>query len=314
MRLDGKTALVVGGGRGIGFAIAEGLAREGAKVIIADPGGQRDGRPDDSNPSESAARELASRGLDAVGRSVDATDFNAAGDLVRGIASEFGSIDILVNSAGVVREKMIWNMPEEDWDVVFRVHVKAAYNMVHHASKVMRERQFGRIINLTSQAWLATVGQSNYGAAKGAIWSLTRALARELGRYGITCNSISPTAATRLSTDDKAVAGFKKRLEAGLITQQRYDQLTNISGPEYIAPLATWLCTDAASNVNGQNIRCVKGRIAMFSEPVEITALVKADNDGMFTVDDLDQHFAATLMAGIVNPAPAQKTTEGKTA
>lgn len=310
MRLKDKVAIVVGGGQGIGRASALELAREGAKLVIVDPGGSREGRPDASRPADAVAAECRALGATVVAHDADATDFAAAGRIVEQTVREFGHLDILVNTAGVLREKMIWNMPEEDWDAVLQVHLKSVYTMSHHASRVMREQRGGRIVSMCSEAWKGTIGQANYGAAKGAIWSFTRALARELGRYGVTANSISPSASTRLTVTDEVKAGFKKRLEAGLITKERYEQVTNMPGPAYIAPLCVWLCTDAAADVNGQNFRSLKGKIATYQEPLERSCLFKTENDGMFTLDDLDQHFMTTLMAGYQNPAPAEKDSK----
>jgi len=310
MRLRDKIAVVVGGGRGIGRSTVLALASEGAHVVVVDPGGTRDGRADATLPAESVAEEARALGVEAVASNTDVTDHASAGRVIEETEQRFGRIDILVNSAGVLREKMIWNMSEEDWDLVLSVHLKTCYNMAHHASRVMRKQRDGRIVLLTSQAWLATVGQSNYGAAKGAIWSLSRALARELGRYGITCNTVCPTAATRMTMDEKVQAGFRKRLEMGLISQARYEQLMNMAGPEYIAPLIAWLCTDAASDINGQNFRSVQGRVAVFQEPYERASLFKNENDGMFTLDDFDAQMGV-LMNGIANPAPrVAETTE----
>lgn len=314
MRLQGKTAIVVGGGRGIGRSVALLLAKEGALVTVVDPGGARDGRADDSTPAHDVVAEITRDGGKAVAVNASATDHAAAGKLVDDVVSQHGQLDILVNSAGVLRERMIWNMPEEDWDIVLQVHLKTVYNMCHHATRAMRKQRNGRIVNMTSEAWKGTLGQANYGAAKGAIWSFTRAVAREAGRYGVTCNSIAPSAATRLTVTDEVKEGFRKRFEAGLITRERYEQVSNPPGPEFIAPLVVWLCTDAAHDVNGQNFRCVQGKIATYQEPLERSALLKTDNDGMFTLDELDQHFMTTLMAGVINPAPRQEEKEAKSA
>lgn len=314
MRLKGKTAIVVGGGRGIGRSVALMLGLEGAILTLVDPGGARDGRNDGSSPAEDVVKEITAAGGQAVAIHASATDHAKAGEVVAGVVEKHGQLDILVNSAGVLRERMIWNMPEEDWDIVLQVHLKTVYNMCHHATRVMRKQRSGRIVNMTSEAWKGTLGQANYGAAKGAIWSFTRAVAREAGRYGITCNSIAPSAATRLTVTDEVKAGFRKRFEAGLITRERYEQVSNPPGPEFIAPLVVWLCSDAARDVNGQNFRCVQGKIATYQEPLERSALLKTDNNGMFTLDDLDQHFMTTLMAGYINPAPRQEEKDAGSA
>ena len=312
MRLKDRVAIVVGGGRGIGRASVLEMAKAGATLVVVDPGGARDGRSDGSSPADEVAAEARALGATVVARTDSATDHAAAGRVVQETVNQFGRLDVLVNSAGILRERMIWNMPEEDWDAVLQVHLKTVYNMSHHASRVMRGQRSGRIVNMTSEAWKGTMGQSNYGAAKGAIWSFTRSIARELGRYGVTCNCISPSAATRLTVTEEVKEGFRKRLEAGLITRERYEQVINPPGPEFIAPLVAWLCTDAAAGVNGQNFRSIQGKIATYQEPLERAALLKTENNGMFTLEDLDEHFMNTLMAGVINPAPRQDTAEEK--
>jgi len=303
MRLKNKVAVVVGGGRGIGRAVCLGLAQQGANIVVVDPGGSREGVPDTSHPAESVAAECRTLGVASWARNEDATDFAAAGSVVADTVAQSGRLDILVNTAGVLRERMIWNMTEDDWDAVLKVHLKSCFNFCHHAGRVMREQRDGRIVLMCSTAWLATMGQSNYGAAKGAIWSFTRALARELGSYGVTCNALCPTAATRMTMDEKVKAGFRKRLERGLIDQARYDALMNMGGPELIAPLVAWLCSAAAADVNGQTFRCLQGRIAVYQEPFEKASLVKTGDGGLFTLDELDAGMGS-LMNGIVNPAP----------
>jgi len=218
-----------------------------------------------------------------------------------------GRIDILLNNAGVLRPKMIWNMPPEDWDAVVAVHLRGAYSMIHHAAKAMRDARGGRIVNMCSEAWRGTVGQANYGAAKGGVFSLTRAMARELGRYGITTNTVCPSAATRLTLDEAVKEGFRKRLAAGLITQARFEQVMNMGGPEHIAPFVAWLVSDAAAHVNGQAFRVEAGMVGIYNEPELRAAVTKADR-GLFEFDELSQLVTGTLLQGYVNPAPPEAT------
>ena len=231
MKLENRSAIVTGGARGIGLAICRAMAREGASVVVMDPGGTKDGRPGEQTHAEEAAAHIRAVGGRAVACTASVSDHAACKSAVDLAISEFGSVDILVNNAGVLRPKMLWNMPEEDWDVVVDVHLKGQYNLIHHASRHMRDKRWGRIINMGSEAWRGTVGQANYGAAKGGVFSLTRGAARELGRYGITVNTMCPAAATRLTMDDAVKEGFRKRLEAGLITKARYDSVMNMGGP-----------------------------------------------------------------------------------
>jgi NAD(P)-dependent dehydrogenase (short-subunit alcohol dehydrogenase family) len=200
---------------------------------------------------------------------------------------------------------MVWNMPEADWDAVVNVHLKGQYNMIHHASKVMREKRWGRIVNMGSEAWRGTVGQCNYGAAKGGVFSLTRAMARELGKYSITVNTMCPAAATRLTLDEAVKEGFRKRLAAGLITQERYDSVVHMGGPEHVVPFACYLVSDHAAHINGQAFRVEEGRVAIYNDP-EIKASLMKNGKGVFDFDELVKMVPQALLQNYVNPAPAE--------
>jgi len=305
MKLENKVAIVTGGARGIGLAISQAMAEEGARVVVMDPGGTKDGRPGEATHAEEAAAQIRAAGGQAIGVAESVADHAACKRAVDAAVAAFGTVDILVNNAGVLRPKMLWNMPEEDWDVVVGVHLKGQYNMIHHTSPILRAQRSGRIINMGSEAWRGTVGQANYGAAKGAVFSLTRAAARELGRYGITVNTMCPAAATRLTMDDSVKEGFRKRLAAGLITQARYDQVVNMGGPEHVAPFAVYLASEAAANINGQAFRVERGMIAIYNDP-EFRATLATGNESVLSVDDLTTLVPKTLLGGYTNPAPKQ--------
>lgn len=308
MKLDNRTAIITGGARGIGFAIAQAMAREGASVVVMDPGGAKDGRPDELPHAQEAAAQIRAEGGKAVACAASVTDHASCKLAVDLALSEFGSVDILVNNAGVLRPKMLWNMPEEDWDVVVGVHLKGQFNMIHHAAKHMRDKRWGRIINMGSEAWRGTVGQANYGAAKGGVFSLTRGAARELGRYGVTVNTMCPAAATRLTMDDAVKEGFRKRLEAGLITKARYDSVMNMGGPEHIAPFACYLASEEAGHINGQAFRVERGMIGIYNDP-ELRATLASAQDHIFSIDEIATLVPKTLLQNYTNPAP--KLEEG---
>ena len=306
--LAGKAAIVTGAGRGIGRAIALELATQGAAVVVADPGLGRGGEAAEDVPAAQMVGEIEARGGQAVAALQPVDDYAAAGAIVGQCVAAFGRVDVVVNCAGVLRERMIWNLSEDDWDTVIRVHLKGHYNMCHHAAKVMRGQRFGRLINFASDAWRGSVGQANYAAAKGGIVSLTRALARELGRYGVTANAICPIAATRMTMNQGVIDGMKRRLETGLITQERYDAIMAMPGPEFVAPMVAYLATDAARDVNGQIFHVEKGRVSIYCEPVEEKALLKAQDDGLFTVEELMASVPGCLLVGHPNPAPAEES------
>ena len=306
-RLKGRSAVVTGAGRGIGREIALALAAEGAGVVVVDPGVSRGGTSSDVAPADEVVAEIKKKGGKAIANHNSVADFKAAEGIINSCVESFGRIDILVNCAGVLRERMVWNLPEEDWDIVIAVHLKGTFNCSRHAAGVMRGQRYGRIINVTSDAWRGTVGQSNYGAAKGGIVSFTRSIARELGRYGITCNAIAPMAATRMTLTEEVKAGWQKRYEAGLITKEHLDELLNMPGPEYIAPIVVYLASDEAANINGQVFHIEKGRVAIYSEPVEARAIYKTEARGMWTFDDLEEDVPKTLLVGYTNPAPPEE-------
>ncbi|MFC1944811.1 SDR family NAD(P)-dependent oxidoreductase [Chloroflexota bacterium] len=304
-RLAGKGAVVTGAGRGIGQAVAMALAAEGASVVVADLGVGRDGSGTDLAPADEVVKDIKKGGGKAVSCFESVADFAAAEKLIKSCVDSFGRIDILVNCAGVLRERMIWNMSEDDWDTVLAVHLKGTFNTCRHASAYMREQRFGRIVNFTSDAWKGTVGQANYGAAKGGMVSFTRSIARELGKYNITCNCVAPVASTRMTMDDGVKAGLKKRLEAGLISKEQYGTLMDLPGPEFVAPIVVYLAADEEARFNGQVLGAGGGRVALFSEPVEAKGIYRDyKKDGPWTVDELEDLIPKTLSMGLVNPAP----------
>ncbi|HLA18436.1 MAG TPA: SDR family NAD(P)-dependent oxidoreductase, partial [Dehalococcoidia bacterium] len=199
-RLEGRNAVVTGAGRGIGRAVALALAAEGASVVVNDPGVNVDGSGHDAGPADQVAAEVRAVGGTAVANYDSVADLAGGENMVRQCADAFGRVDILVNVAGILRDRMIFNMSEEEWDAVIAVHLKGHYNTIKPASVLMRQQRYGRIVNFSSISGLRGIsGQSNYGAAKAGIAGLTRVVARDLGRYGVTCNAIAPGAQTRMT-------------------------------------------------------------------------------------------------------------------
>ena len=304
--LKGKNAIVTGAGRGVFREIALALAAEGARVLVVDPGVSRGGDGSDMAPAEEVAKEIKDRGGEATPCFESVAEFDTAEKIIKTCVDTYGQLDILVNGAGILRERMIFNMSEEDWDSVLTVHLKGTFNMCRHASILMRAQKYGRIVNCTSDAYRwGSVGQANYAAAKGGIVSFTRAIARELGRYGITCNVIAPLAATRMTLDQGVISGMRKRFEKGLITKEQYEELINMPGPEFVAPMVVYLVTDEAANINGQVFGAGGGRIARYSWPEDITGIYKDyEKDGPWDLDDIIRLAPKTLLTGYVNPAP----------
>ncbi|ANS64862.1 3-ketoacyl-(acyl-carrier-protein) reductase [Streptomyces lincolnensis] len=281
--LEGLCAIVTGAGRGLGRAEALELARLGASVVVNDYGQPgRDGSGEASaTPAEQVAAEIRAAGGKAVAHTGDVGDFQQAGGLVESAIAEYGRLDVLVNNAGILRDRMVFSMTEDEWDAVIRVHLKGHFNTTHFAAAHWRARSkaaqapvYGRIVNTSSEAFLAgSAGQPNYAAAKGGIVGLTTSTALALAKYGVTANAICPRARTRMTED--VFAGLE-RPEDGL------DPLA----PEHVAPLVGYLASPAAARVNGQLIVVHGGMVAIVEQP-----RVRAKFDSVqdtFTYDELD--------------------------
>jgi len=258
--LTGKVAIVTGAGRGLGREEALALAAEGAKVIINDVGVSVSGEGRDDSPAAAVVAEIKAAGGDAAVNSEDISSWDGAQRTIDQAYDTFGSLDILVNNAGVLRDRMNFNMSEEEFDLVLRVHCKGHFAMTRHACVRWRERAkhaggtvFGRIINTSSEAGLmGTAGNSNYGMAKAAIAALTISIAREMGRYGVTANFIAPRARTRM-TDTMPNSSMFAKPDAGF----------DAFNPAWPAQLVTFLATEAAGDINGQGFVVWGGEVSL---------------------------------------------------
>ncbi len=293
-RLADKVAIVTGAGRGIGRGEALALASEGAKVVVNDLGGAVDGSGAARSPADEVVAEIKKLGGEAAANYDSVATMSGGENIVKTAIDNFGKVDILVNNAGILRDRMLFNMTEEDWDTVLKVHLYGHFYTIKAVSPLFRQQRHGRIINTSSVAGLnaTTYGQANYGAAKEGIVGLTRKVARDMGRYGITCNCIRPNAGTRLTLSDEMK---KARPEA----MARFEQMK----PEGIAPLVVWLASDDAANVNGRTFFVEKGRIGLYSEPILEKQLAKDDG---WTIDELFKFMPVTMTKELVNRDPPQ--------
>ena len=307
MNLQGRAGIVTGSGRGIGREVALLLAREGASVIVNDPGVGRSGETTGERPADDVVTEIQSFQGQAAANYDSVADYASSGRMVAQCVDLYGKIDFVVNTAGLLRERMIWNMTEDDFDQVIGVHLKGSWNMCHHAIKLMRTARYGRIVNFSSDAFKGSVGQCNYAAAKAGVIGLTRTIANEAGRYGITANAMCPMAATRMTVNDAVIAGWKRRLDRGLLSQAQYDSRMAMPGPEFVAPMVGYLCTEDARDVNGQIFHAERSLIHTYRYGEEARSIYKYTDDGMFTVNELIETVPASLMNGIPNASPAEE-------
>ena len=256
--LDGKVAIVTGAGRGIGRGEALLLAAEGAKVVVNDLGGEWDGTGTDDRPAQQVVDEIKVAGGEAVANYDDVADWDGSKRMLDQAVETFGSLDVLVNNAGILRDKMIFNMEEADWDAVMRDHLKGHFAPTRHACAYWRaknkqtgEPANGRIICTSSTSGvLGNIGQSNYGAAKAGIAAFAQIVAMEMGRYGVTSNAITPAARTRMTEqtfgDIKAEGAF------------------DVWDPENVAPMVAFLATDAAAEITGHVFYVYGGVVTLY--------------------------------------------------
>jgi len=274
-RLKGKVAIVTGAGGGIGRGESLALASEGAKIVVNDLGGAADGTGTATLAADKVVNEIKEKGGEAVANYDSVATEQGGENIIKTAVDAFGKLDILVNNAGILRDKMVWNMTEEEWDIVMKVHLYGHFFTTKHACLFFRQQKSGRIINTSSTAGLgSTVGQPNYGAAKEGIVGFTRQVARVMERSGVTCNAIRPTAGTRLTLSDEMRKVTPKE------TFEQWEQQI----PEDIAPLIVWLASDEAANVNGRTFRVVSGEIGLYTEPV---VEKKLTTSGPWTIDDV---------------------------
>src|SRR5207302_2291077 len=228
--LAGRVAVVTGGGRGIGRGVARALAAAGAKVVANDYGVAVDGRAPSTGPAFDVVAEIERDGGEAVANPDSVADWEGAGRIIGTALSRFGRIDILVTCAGILRDRRIFNMSEEEWDAVIAVHLKGTFNCVRHACTQMRAQRWGRIVTFSSGAGLfGNPGQANYGAAKSAIGGLTKVAARDLGRYGVTVNAICPVAGTRMTVNE--AVGRARELARPAAIQGADGAVAQVEGP-----------------------------------------------------------------------------------
>ena len=264
--IAGKNVVITGGGGGIGRAVALGCAAEGANVIVADIGVDLDGSGPKSEVAEAVVKEITDAGGTAVAIAESVTSMDGGQRIVQTAVDNWGSIDGVVCIAGILRERMLFNMSENEWDGVIETHMKGHFTVFRAAAAIMRKQQSGSLIGFTSGAFTASVAQANYSAAKGGIVSFVRSAAAGMYRYGVTANCVAPVARTRMSANVPM-------------------ELAEMGDPEDVAPLVVYLLSDRSRHVTGQVYTAVGGKIAVWNQPVEVRAMY---TDGRWTPEEIE--------------------------
>jgi NAD(P)-dependent dehydrogenase (short-subunit alcohol dehydrogenase family) len=288
MVLKDKVAVVTGAARGIGKEIAVLLARHGARVVVNDYGGSAVGTGATHGPADDVVKEITEAGGQAVANYDSVASMAGGKSIIDTAVSAFGRIDIVVNNAGILRDRMIFNMSEEEWDAVIDTHLKGSFAVTRAAAPLMREQKSGRFINMTSTSGLVgNAGQANYAAAKLGIVGLTRVTALDMARYNVTANCISPFAWTRM------IGTIPTQTEA---QKARVEKIKKMS-PAHIAPLAAFLASDDAKDVSGQ-VFGVRGKeIMLFGQHRPVTRIHHGDG---WTVERIAEIFPGTLQHHLV--------------
>ncbi|MCK4282641.1 MAG: SDR family oxidoreductase [Candidatus Lokiarchaeota archaeon] len=300
--LDGKVAIITGAGRGLGREEALLMAKEGCNLLINDLGAAFDGSGSEKKVADEVAEECKKLGVKAVGNYDSVTDFDKAKGMIDQAVSEFGKLDIVVNNAGILRDRMLFNMSEAEFDDVIAVHLKGTFNMTRHVANYFRQqgkadpslKNFGRVINTASDAGLlGNMGQTNYGAAKAGIAAFTVISAMELKKYA-TVNCVVPVARTRLTTDatPKMIEIMSKLDESGF----------DVFNPENIAPMVVFLASDAAKRITGEVFRVVADRVWVFQGWHTYNSI--SNNGKKFTPQELAERIKTELLKG----APKKET------
>jgi len=293
---NSRVAIVTGAGQGIGAAVAKGLAADGVTVVVNDIGSSLTGEPDAAHPEAGTVEQITSAGGTAMLDVTDVSDFGGVRAMVARTIDNFGRVDIVVNVAGILRDRMIFNMTEDEWDAVIRVHLKGHFNVISAAATHWRglgdASAHNRIISITSGAGLfGAPGQPNYAAAKMGIVGLTMSSANALKKYGVTANSVAPAANTRMTA---AYPSWPK---------ERWD--SDEWSPDNVAPLTTWLASERSAWCTGRVLGARGYEVVLYSNP-QIQASMRAENG--WTLDHLDAeintNFRPLIEAAPANPLP----------
>jgi NAD(P)-dependent dehydrogenase (short-subunit alcohol dehydrogenase family) len=303
---EGRVAIVTGAGRGIGRAEAIELARQGAKVVVNDLGAEVDGTGASIGPAGEVVDEIRGAGGEAVANGDDVSDWEGAQRLVNTAVETFGRLDVLVNNAGILRDRMLVNMTDDEWDAVIRVHLRGTFAPTRWAATYWRElakageQLDARVINTSSASGIyGNVGQANYGAAKAGIAAFTVITAMELRRYGVSVNAIAPGALTRMTENLGAIRAARAGAEAAATPE-----LDPVRSPENVAPLVAWLASSQSAGITGRVFNIGGGRLSVAEGWV---AGPGVERDGLFETEELGE-----IVPGLVAKAAANADMRGR--
>lgn len=282
--LKDKVAIVTGAGRGLGRSYAIQLAKEGAKLVVNDLGCAVDGTGSSREPADSVVQEIRELGGIAVADYNTVATSTGGNEIIKNAINSFGKVDILVNNAGIDRPRMVFNMSDDDWEMVIKTHLFGHFYCTRSACVFMKQQKSGRIINVSSLGVSGNPGQANYCSAKAGILGFTRTIAKEMGRVGVTCNAIIPVAPTRLSFTPEVRAVWEKKKATGDIVAIEFIKMMTETSPDDAAPLVAYLASDAAASINGYTFHIQKGEISVYGDPAPIKMLNKM---GRWTADEL---------------------------
>jgi len=286
--LKDKAVVVTGAGNGIGRAVAMGCAAEGANVVVADLGVGLAGEDPTSEVADAVVEEIKQAGGEAVAVADNVATWEGGKHIVDTCVERYGQIDGAVCVAGILRERMLFNMSEDEFDAVIAVHLKGHFTVYRHAAAIMRKQESGSLVGFTSGAYAGSIAQANYSAAKGGIVSLTRSAAAGLHRYGVRANCIAPVARTRMSANVPV-------------------ELADMGEPEDVAPMVVYLLSDASSHVTGQVYTAVGSKIAVWNQPVEVRQMT---TEGRWTPEDIAKRLDSEIgqeKMGLIERAEAYR-------
>jgi NAD(P)-dependent dehydrogenase (short-subunit alcohol dehydrogenase family) len=304
--LKGKVAVVTGAGKGLGRAEAIALAAQGAKVVVNDLGTATDGSGTSRGPADEVVAEIKKSGGEAVPSYASVAVVDGAESIIKTALDSFGRLDILVNNAGFNRDRMIYNTTDEEWETVLKTNLSGTFYCTRAACRVMKPQNYGRIISTSSHAGLGNMGQANYSAAKEGIVGLMRTVARDMQRYGVTCNVIRPVAGTRGFIEMVKEKGLKEawgRMWGDELAEKRIKQMLELNQPEDVAGVVVYLASEKADNVNGCVFEVWHGHIGIYADPPPVEQVLW--KDGRWTPEELSETMPATLTRSKTHDLPA---------